>query len=136
MTTSKIKPSTWQVIEPKFKPENQHHLETILTQGNGYLSTRGSFEERFPSDRQATFIHGLWDDIPIVFTELVNAPDWSSLELWINGERFRLDQGLISQYRRVLNLKTGILSRSILWSSSETGPRFKLSFERFESNHS
>jgi kojibiose phosphorylase len=70
-----IKFDNWRITETNFIPDRQHHKETIFTIGNGYLSTRGSYEERFPNDRQATLVHGIWDDIPISFTELSNVPD-------------------------------------------------------------
>ena len=46
----------WTVPEETFDPEKQHHKETIFTIGNGYLSTRGAFEEGYPGDSRATFI--------------------------------------------------------------------------------
>ena len=50
--------ATWRVSEPEFIPDQQHYRETIFTQGNGYLGTRGTLEERYPFDQQATFVHG------------------------------------------------------------------------------
>ncbi|RMD81442.1 MAG: hypothetical protein D6823_02260, partial [Chloroflexi bacterium] len=66
----------WILAEDAFNPAQQYHKETIFTIGNGYLATRGAFEEGYPNDRRATFIHGVFDDAPIVVTELANAPDW------------------------------------------------------------
>jgi trehalose/maltose hydrolase-like predicted phosphorylase len=123
----------WRVIEEDFYPESQHHKETIFTIGNGYLSTRGSFEERYPQDRQATLIHGLWDDIPISFTELVNAPDWTSLEIWVNNKRFDMGVGDHSDYSRSIDLKTGILHRRLNWRPDKDQTRISLEFNRFAS---
>ncbi len=95
----------WKVTEETFEPENQHHKETIFTIGNGYLSTRGAFEEGYPDDRRATFIHGVFDDVPLVFTELANAPDWLALQVYLNGERFSLDTGTIEHFERHLDLQ-------------------------------
>ena len=66
----------WTITEDSFNPKSLHHQETIFTIGNGYLSTRGAFEEGYPGARGATFIHGVFDAAPIVVTELANAPDW------------------------------------------------------------
>ena len=122
----------WKVTEETFEPENQHHKETIFTIGNGYLSTRGAFEEGYPDDRRATFIHGVFDHVPLVFTELANAPDWLPLHLYLNGERFSLDGGTVEHFERHLDLRTGVLTRSIRWCSS-SGDRATLVFERFAS---
>jgi len=124
---------SWKILETQFISDDQHHLETILTQGNGYLSTRGTLEERFINDRQATLIHGLWDDVPISFTELANAPDWTSFEIWINGQLFSISQGVVSNYERHLDLRTGILYRRLTWSPDDGLNNFEISFERYAS---
>ena len=67
------KDTHWQVTQDEFIPAKQHHMETVFTIGNGYLCTRGAFEEGYPQDSRATFIHGVFDEAPIVFTELANA---------------------------------------------------------------
>ena len=72
----------WTITEDGFDPQKQHHQETIFTLGNGYLCTRGAFEEGYPDDRRGTFIHGVFDEAPIVFTELANAPDWLPMEIF------------------------------------------------------
>ena len=38
-------------------------------------------EEGYPGERRTTFLHGVFDDIPIVLTELANAPDWLELHI-------------------------------------------------------
>ena len=101
----------WTVTEPHFDPAKLRARETVFTIGNGYLGTRGSFEEGYPDALPATLVHGVYDDVPGVYTELANCPDWLSLTIVVNGERFRLDRGEILQYERQLDLQHGILSR-------------------------
>jgi beta-phosphoglucomutase len=126
-----IKVSTWRVGETFFDPRVQHAHETIFTQGNGYLGTRGTLEEGFPNDHPATFVHGMWDDVPISFTELANAPDWTALDIRINGQRFSLADGTIEHYARFLDLRTGVLFRRVRWSPPEGERSCDLIFERF-----
>ena len=92
----------WIISEDSFENTKQHHKETIFTIGNGYLSTRGAFEEGYADDHRATFVHGVFDDVPIGFTELANAPDWLPLYVLLNGERF-------SSIQVGLNLMSAIL---------------------------
>jgi kojibiose phosphorylase len=125
--------STWKVAEASFIPKRQYHRESIFTQGNGYLGTRGSFEEGFPDDRSATFIHGLWDDVEIGVSELAVSPDWTALEVWINGHRFSMDQGTVGDYARYLDLQSGVLWRRLRWRPSGEGGQYDLYFERFPS---
>ncbi|WP_322508589.1 glycoside hydrolase family 65 protein [Anaerolinea sp.] len=124
--------SLWTVTEETFNPKTQHHSETIFTSGNGYLESRGAFEEGYPGERRTTFLHGVFDDIPISFTELVNAPDWLELHLFLNGEFFRMDRGEILHYRRTLDLRTGRVNRTVRWRSPQGGIT-RLEFERFAS---
>lgn len=122
----------WTITENSFDPASQHHKETIFTIGNGYLSTRGSLEEGYPGERRATFIHGVFDDVPISFTELANAPDWLSVQVLLNGEKFSLASGQILAFQRELDLRSGLLTRRVRWQSP-TGQVATIVFERFAS---
>lgn len=119
----------WTVIETQFDPSQLHYKETLFTLGNSYLGTRGTFEEGYPDACTATFIHGVYDDVAVMHTELVNCPDWLPLVLVVAGERFRLDQGQVLSYQRSLDLRWGLLSRDVLWRSP-LGHTLNLRFER------
>lgn len=122
----------WILTETEFNPEQLNYKETVFTIGNGYLSTRASFEEGYPGETPATFINGVYDDIPLFYTELVNCPDWLSLRITIDGEAFYLNQGDVLSYQRQLDLKRGLLSRNLRWRSP-AGKTIDLHFERFAS---
>lgn len=135
----------WVVVETTegtFNPTQLHHKETVFTLSNGYLGTRGSFEEGYPGSCPATLINGVYDAAPVVVTELANCPDWASLTLQIGThseigselkwERFRLDRGEILDYKRWLNIRRGVLSRFVRWRSP-MGHTIELVFERFVS---
>lgn len=124
--------NAWNVIETEFLASELHYKETLFTIGNGYLATRGTFEEGYPGANATTFIHGVYDDVPVVYTELVNCPDWLSLQIKIAGEVFSLAQGEVLEYSRKLDLHWGILSRYVLWRSP-AGNTVKLHFERLAS---
>jgi trehalose/maltose hydrolase-like predicted phosphorylase len=68
----------------------------------------------------------------IIYTELANCPDWLSLMITVDGERFRLDRGEILHYERQMDLHDGVLSRSIRWRSPN-GKTIEFRFERFAS---
>jgi beta-phosphoglucomutase len=122
----------WSVTETQFDPAQLASHETLFTIGNGYLGTRGSLEEGYPGAMAATLIQGLYDDLPVVYTELVNCPDWTAMVIRINSEVFQLDQGEVSHYSRTLDLKQGILRRSFHWRSPK-GETVALVLERWAS---
>ncbi len=126
-------PNLWILHEEA--PEldkRQAHQETIFTIGNGYLGTRGAYEERYPNEMRTTMIHGIFDEVPVVFTELANGPDWLELEVRLDGQPFRLDQGTVLSYQRTLDLRSGLHRRSVRWRSPK-GQTAVLTFERFAS---
>ncbi len=122
----------WILTENYFDPEQLNYKETVFTIGNGYLGTRGSFEEGYPGAEAATLINGVYDDVPVYYTELVNCPDWLPLYIIIDDEEFRLDKGAMFSYERHLDLQRGILSRKISWRSPNS-KTIDLHFERFAS---
>ncbi|HEY7493914.1 MAG TPA: glycoside hydrolase family 65 protein [Candidatus Tectomicrobia bacterium] len=122
--------TNWLVREAEFRRTALRAQESVYTIGNGYLCTRGAFEEGMLGDLPATLIHGVFDDAPIVETELANAPNWLPLTPHIGAERVQLDAGRLLRYERVLNLRQGVLSRTFRWQSS-TGQTVDIRYERF-----
>jgi kojibiose phosphorylase len=124
----------WHVSEHAFDatPKHLHSQETVFTIGNGYFATRGTFEEGYPRQTSATLLFGVFDAVPIAKEELANAPDWTIIRLFVNGERFRLDKGTILDYQRTLDLRNGVISRNVSWQSPG-GIRLHIATERFAS---
>ncbi len=122
----------WLISENEYALDSLGHKETIFTIGNGCLCSRGVYEERHPAETRTTFIHGVFDDMPISFTELANVPDWINLEVFMEGEQFSLAEpgGEILAYHRQLDLRIGILSRQVTWRSPQ-GRLIRLEFERW-----
>jgi trehalose/maltose hydrolase-like predicted phosphorylase len=135
----------WQLSEFPFQPEKLLYYETIFTIGNGYLGTRGSFEEGYEGDTPATLVHGIYDHAPgALVPELANVPNWLDIKLTIDGTPFRLVNqnnmnlnppgGAVLGYRRTLHLDRGLLRREVLFRA-ESGSIVRLTFERFASLH-
>ncbi|MFN6568571.1 glycoside hydrolase family 65 protein [Dendronalium sp. ChiSLP03b] len=122
----------WNVVETEFNPTKLHHQETVFTLSNGYLGTRGTFEEGYPNNSAATLIHGIYDDVEIAYTELVNCPNWLPLVVIVAGDRFSMNSGEIINYERRLDLRLGIVSRDVRWRSPK-GHTLDFHFERFTS---
>ncbi len=125
-----LEEASWTIAETAFDPVAQRHKETLFTIGNGAFCVRGSFEEGYPGDMPACFVHRLWDDMPLHFTELANIPRWIGVDIWVEGERFRLDRGTVLGYRRELDMRTGLLRRRVRWQPRAEAPVVELRFER------
>jgi trehalose/maltose hydrolase-like predicted phosphorylase len=124
-------PSTWHVVEDRFVPSLAAGRESIFTVGNGYLSTRGSFEERTTGEVRATFIQGLFVTPPGELPLLGAVPDWTAVAMTFDGHPFGTD-GSLGGYRRSLDMRRGILEREVLWRASESGV-VKIRFRRLVS---
>ena len=122
----------WNVTETLFLIENNYRNETIFALSNGYIGTRGTFEEGydFPADTglEGNFINGFYESEPIRYGEwnfgfpehsqtLLNLPNIKTTKIYLDGELFDMREGAVSNYRRTLNMREGILTRCLEWTS-------------------
>lgn len=127
------KASEWILAEANFDPDALGKVEANFCLGNGYLGLRSATEEYYPGEKRDLLIAGTFDRFSEEeVTELPNAADVTNIEITLNGERFDLTQGKIKAYARELNLKTGLLSRRVVWQSPK-GASYALLFERIVS---
>lgn len=133
----------WQIIEEGFNPDYSEVAESIFSLGNEYTGLRGYFEEGYSGKSlQGSYLNGVYERrmLPksgykgmLPFTEfMVNTVDWVYTRILCNGQKLDLAVSQVSDFRRVLDLRTGVLSRGFLWQVDET-TAVKLSFERFTS---
>ena len=133
----------WQISESPFQPERFRHFETLFTIGNGYLSTRGAFEEPFAGSTPATLVHGIFNQAADqAVPELVNLPNWLPLRISIDGTPLTMRAnardcpnpkgGALLGSRRTLDLRTALLRREVLFRA-ESGSTVRICFERFAS---
>lgn len=122
----------WTIASTVFEPNRLRHQETVFTTGNGNFCVRGNFEEGHPGESSASFMHRVWDDMPVQMTELANLPRWWGLDVWLDGQRVRLDTGAASGFAQELDLRNGRLRRTFSWRHGGS-PELRLEFDRFVS---
>ena len=76
----------WLVEENKFDKNKINFYETIFTVGNGYLGTRGSLEEGHEAAWPGTYINGVFDHHDSFVVDMVNAPAWPAVSIWVEGK--------------------------------------------------
>ena len=124
------RPGGWEIAETNFDPSALGKVEANFCLGNGYLGLRSALEEKYPGETRDLLVAGTFDRFSEEeVTELPNAADVTNIELFLNGERFDLLRGTIHSYERVINLKTGLLTRNVRWSSPK-GASYTLKYER------
>ncbi|MEG2394560.1 MAG: glycoside hydrolase family 65 protein, partial [Ruthenibacterium sp.] len=138
----------WSVTETGFCIENNYRNETVFALSNGYLGTRGTWEEAYDFDvtqgMEGNFINGFYESEPIRYGEccygfpansqtLLNLPNAKGILLRLpNGEVFSMQTGSMSHYRRTLHLDRGLVTRTLEWTSPQ-GLRIRLLTERLVS---
>ena len=121
-------PEPWRITESRFSIDHVDRAETFFSLANGYLGTRGTFEEGRPGWSPGTFVNGFHETWPIVHAEdayglartgqtIVNVPDATVLKLYVDDEPLFLPVARMPEYERALDMRDGTLTRDLLWST-------------------
>lgn len=125
MNLDYIKADPWSIIEEGFEPSHVKASESLFSLGNGAMGQRANFEETYTGKTfQGSYIAGIYypdktrvgwwkNGYPEYFAKVLNAPNWIGIRVQVNGEELDLNTVKnIRKYRRELNMKTGIYTRS------------------------
>jgi alpha,alpha-trehalose phosphorylase len=118
----------WRLVETRFDAEHLDRAETVFSQANGFVGFRGTFDEGRPSHLPGTFVNGFHETWPIEHAEeayglartgqtIVNVPDATVIELYVDDEPLYLPFARMPEYERVLDMRTGVLTRFLHWST-------------------
>lgn len=120
-----------------------NETETIFAQANGYLGTRATLEEGYKKEIEGTFINGFYDTEKIIYGESAYGyaknrqtqllvPNSKNIRLVIDNEVLDLEESKIENHSRNLNLQTGILTRSLTWTT-KTNKVLEVTYEKIVS---
>ncbi len=124
MTDSRFQPDEWKIIETRFEPDNGRDSESIFALGNGMMGQRANFEETYSGDTlQGTYVAGIYypdktmvgwwkNGYPEYFAKVPNAPSWTGIRIIIDGEELDLAKCRVKSFRRELDMKQGLLTRT------------------------
>lgn len=126
-----LKTDTWAISECDYNKKILPLHETLYAQGNGYLGTRGTFEEHektATSGVEGVYINGFYETQDIHYEEaaygftdksqtMLNLPNGKIIQLVVDGQPFSLDSGTVLDYSRRLDFKKGAVVRKICWRS-------------------
>lgn len=124
--------NSWLIGENIFSVDWLGKVEAAMCLGNGYLGVRSATEESYVGEKRDTFVAGIFNKFSEnEVTELPNVPDVTGMEFRFNGKRLDTTKGLLTDYHRTLNLKTGELIRSFIWEYDDV--KVQCNFKRFVS---
>ncbi|MDQ4054304.1 MAG: glycoside hydrolase family 65 protein [Actinomycetota bacterium] len=133
----------WRLVEARFDDTDLGTTESLFSVGNGYLGLRGNYEESRDFASNGTYINGFHETWPIQHAEeafgfakvgqsMVNAPDPKIIRLYVDDEPLELSTSDLLEYERSLDLRTGVLTRDILWRTP-SGKRVRVVSRRMVS---
>ena len=135
-----FKTDPWKVIEEGFDPAYSRVSESVFSLGNESIGARGFFDEGGDVDSlRGCYTNGVYDivQLPRSYRGIVDkthfmipSADWLLTSLTLDGEKLDLGKVRFRDYRRVLDLKEGTLTRSFVWETA-AGKALKLTFLRF-----
>ena len=136
-----LKTDPWLVVEEGFHPEQQRITESLFSLGNGRFGQRGNFEETYTGDSlKGNYFAGIyypdktrvgWWKIgyPEYFAKVLNAVEWAGMNIRINETTLDLNVQSPQNFRRVLDMRNGVLQRT--FDVDIDGNILHFEFERF-----
>lgn len=137
----------WSVTETEFNREHTYRNETTFALSNGYIGTRGTFEEGYELTEEegleGNFINGFYESedirygewnygFPLKSQSLLNVCNGKIVKIYLEEEEFHMETGELEDYRRTLDMKSGYVVRSLDWTSPK-GRKIHLETERLVS---
>ena len=114
----------WKIVEDQYRPEYQKIAESVFSQGNARMGGRGHFEEYYSGPSLiGNYVGGIYypdktrvgwwkNGYPQYYAKVLNAANWSAIDIYVNGERFDIHQSKVHHFKRTLHMDDGYLERS------------------------
>lgn len=137
-----LKVDPWKIIEEGFEKKRSRISESMFCLANEFMGIRGYFEEGYSGNRLlGSYFNNLYEEMEAQHWQLfkgmvtrvcfgVNSVDWLYTRIDLDGEQLDLTKCEFYDFKRVLDMKKGILTREFIWKT-KTGKELKVSFLRF-----
>lgn len=134
----------WTVTEKGFHPGRSLVSESIFSVGNEFMGVRGYFEEGYSGETLlGSYFNGVFEESDIQraiyfkgfarrFHFIMNSVDWLFTRISLDGEALDLAVSKYSEFERVLDMRTGLLTRRFTWQTRK-GKKLSIEFTRFTS---
>jgi len=118
----------WTVREVGLNLELLGQTESIFALSNGHIGWRANLDEGEPHVLLGSYLNAFYEDIPLPYAEtafgypeagqtIVNVTDGKIIRLLVDDEPFDLRYGNLHSHERVLDLRAGVLRRTLEWES-------------------
>ncbi len=118
----------WVVRETELDVEKLAQTESVFALANGHLGLRGNLDEGEPAGLPGTYLAGFCEVRPLPSAEaiygnpeageaLINVTNGKLLRLLVEDEPLDIGYGELHSHERVLDLRGGVLRRTLVWES-------------------
>lgn len=137
-----LKHHEWEIIEEGFDPHYNKISESVFSIGNGRMGQRANFEEDYSGDTlRGSYVAGVYypdktrvgwwkNGYPEYFAKVLNAPNWIGIHVSIDNQRLDIAKCKVEDFRRVLDMRTGLLSRTFA-ATFPDGKKVRVDAKRF-----
>ena len=133
----------WSVHEPELDVDLLGQTESLFALANGHVGMRGNLDEGEPHRMPGTYLNSFFESRPMPHAEggfgfpeenqtLVNVPNGKLIRLLVDDEPLDVRYGQVHDHQRTLDLRTGILTRHVEWTSPN-GQRVEVTSQRLVS---
>ena len=118
----------WAVRETELHLDNLAQTESVFALSNGHIGLRGNLDEGEPYGIPGTYLGGFYEVRPLPYAEagygypedgqtMVNVTNGKLIRLLVEDEPFDVRYGVLRTHERVLDLRDGVLRRTVEWTS-------------------
>jgi alpha,alpha-trehalose phosphorylase len=123
----------WSVREAKLDLEALAQTESVFALANGHIGLRANLDEGEPFGVPGTYLNSFYELRPLPYAEagfsypesgqtMVNVTNGKIIRLLVDDEPFDVRYGHLLAHERVLDLRAGVLRRSVEWVSPAGTP--------------
>ncbi len=118
----------WAVHETALDLDRLAQTESVFALANGHIGLRGNLDEGEPYGLPGTYLAGVYEVRPLPYAEagygdpeagqtVINVTNGKIIRLLVEDEPFDIRYGELRRHERVLDLRAGVLRRTVEWVS-------------------
>lgn len=132
-----LKTDPWKIIEEGFETKHHRSSESIFSIGNGRFGQRANHEEQYSGPTlQGSYVAGVYypdktrvgwwkNGYPEYFAKVLNSTNWIGINVWVDEEEVDLAKMEVREFRRELDMKTGVLTRTFVANLNSSLPGYR-----------
>ncbi|MFF4652845.1 glycoside hydrolase family 65 protein [Streptomyces sp. NPDC001380] len=118
----------WSLRETELNLDVLPQSESVFALSNGHVGWRGNLDEGEPHGLPGSYLNGVFELRPLPYAEagfgypesgqtVINVTNGKVIRLLVDDEPFDLRYGRLRSHERVLDLRSGLLHRTVVWTS-------------------